>query len=324
VRRAAAAAIRDHGMGPRGAALVCGHTTEHAALERDLAALVGAEATLLFPTGFSANLAVLSSLAGPGTVVFSDALNHASIIDGSRLARQRGADVVVYRHADARDLEARLRTTAAPRKLVVTDAVFSMDGDLAPLPEIVAAAREHEALIVVDEAHALLVLGDGGGVARNAGVGELVDVRVGTLGKAIGSHGGFVATSARLRDHLLNHGRSFIYSTALPLPAVAAARAALATFRSERELSKRLRRHRETLGRRLDRELASAIVPIVLGEEARVLAAGDALLEAGFLVPGIRPPTVPPGTSRLRVTLSAGHTTAEVEALANALDALEP
>jgi len=320
VSDAVARAARTGGMGPRGAALICGYTHEHEALERELAALMGTETALLFPTGYAANLAVLTALAGPGTAVFSDERNHASIIDGCRMAGRRGAEVHVYRHADASHLEELLVVSPAPRKLVVTDTVFSMDGDVAPIADLVALRRRHGFLLVLDEAHALLVLGErGAGAAEAAGVEDEVDVRVGTLGKAIGAHGGFLAAGAAVREHVLNTGRSFIYSTSSPVPVVAGARAALEVFRAEPAIRERLGAHLRSLGAALGVEPESAIFKVVLGEEARALHAARDLLDRGLYVPAIRPPTVAPGSCRLRVTLSAAHTEDEVDRLIAAL-----
>jgi 8-amino-7-oxononanoate synthase len=320
VREAAAAAAMDCGMGHRGAALVCGHTTEHEALASELAAIKGTETALIFPTGYAANLTVLTALAGPGTTIFSDAMNHASIIDGCRLATARGAEIAVYDHADPAHLDRLLTACPTPRKLIVTDTVFSMDGDLAPLAELVEVKNRHGALLAIDEAHAMLVIGEhGGGVAEAAGVRDEVDVHVGTLGKAIGSHGGFAATSVRVREHLVNRGRPFIFSTALPLPVVAAARAALVVFRTEPALREKLREHMAALEAGLGLTSISAIFKVVLGDQDRALNAAERLIEQGYYVPAIRPPTVPPGTSRLRITLSAGHTTDEVQGLIRAL-----
>jgi 8-amino-7-oxononanoate synthase len=319
VRAAAADAAREVGMGPRGAALVCGYTTLHEELARELARLKGTEAALLFPTGYATNLSVLSALAGPGTEIYSDERNHASIIDGCRLAKAKGATVRVYRHADPAHLSSLLEESAAPRRLIVTDAVFSMDGDRAPLIDLVEVAERHGALVALDEAHALLVLGEeGGGLAEETGLADRVDLHVGTLGKALGSQGGFLAGSSRLVEHVVNHARPFIYSTALPVPAVAAARAAIDVFRSEPARRERLDAHRAALGAALEPS-GSAIFKVVLGTEDAALEASRRLLEQGYFVPGIRPPTVPPGTSRLRVTVSAGHTDEEVEGLLNAL-----
>jgi 8-amino-7-oxononanoate synthase len=311
------------GAGPRGSSLVCGYTKHHEALEAELATLMRTEFALLFPTGYAANLSVLTSLSDPDTAIFSDELNHASIIDGCRMARERGASVHVYRHADEEHLEELLGSSSALRKLIVTDAVFSMDGDLAPLPEIAAAKRRHDALLVVDEAHALLVLGEeGAGAAEEFGVAGDVDVRVGTLGKAIGAQGGFLAATRTIRDHVLNRGRPYIYSTSLPLPVVAAARKALEVFRENPDLRVSLETHRDTLARVIGRCSTSAIQKLVIGGEEEALAASERLLEGGWLVPAIRPPTVPRGTSRLRITLSAAHTAEELDGLVRSLASL--
>lgn len=321
VREAVAEASERVGMGPRGSALVCGYTTAHAALERELAELKGGQEGLLFPTGYAANMGVISSLGGPGVAIFSDALNHASIIDGCRLARRRGATLEVYEHGDMDALAELLAASDAERKLIVTDTVFSMDGDLAPLGRLAALKREHDALLVVDEAHGTLVFGEaGGGVAEHVGVEDDIDVHVGTLSKAVGALGGFAATSTKLRQWIFNRGRAFVFSTAQPVPVVEAARAAIRTAREEPEIRERLWARIEQLGARLGRELTSPIVPIVLGEEARALAASEKLLDEGFHVIAIRPPTVPPGTSRLRVALSAAHSADDVDRLADVLE----
>jgi 8-amino-7-oxononanoate synthase len=321
VCEAAAAAARERGMGPRAASLVCGYTDEHEALEADLARLKGTEAALLFPTGFMANLAALGATAGRDATIFSDELNHASIVDGCRLARAR---VEVYRHGDVEHLESLLAASTARRKVVVTDTVFSMEGDLAPLAEIVALRERHDFLLVTDEAHATLVFGPrGGGVAEALGVAWGVDLHVGTLSKAVGALGGYVASSARVRDLVLNTARPYVFTTALPAPVVAAARAALAVARRDAAIRERLWDRAGELGRALGRDLASPIAPIRIGDEARALAASRALLERGLHVTAIRPPTVPPGGSRLRVTVSAAHTARDVADLAEALRELD-
>ena len=347
VRRAAAAAAARFGMGSRGSPLVCGHSTLHERLERELAALKGAEAAALFPSGFAANTGVLAALAGrPDAAVFSDALNHASIVDGCRLAARGGADVRVFRHLDLADLERRLEGCDRPLKLVVTDSVFSMDGDLADLRGLAQLRARHGFLLMVDDAHGTLVLGGGagGGAAQAAGVESDVDLAVGTLSKAFGAQGGFVACSALLKRLLVSRARPYIFSTALPLPSVAAALAALGVARREgparrARLARNVRVLREALGT-LAPEGAlgnagagagggalewrdSPIVPVVVGSEETALSAAAGLRARGFHVPAIRPPTVAPGTCRLRVTLSAAHSEGEVRALAEALrDAL--
>jgi 8-amino-7-oxononanoate synthase len=321
VRGTVAEAARLRGNGPRGSPLVCGYTESHRALERELAELKGTEEALLFPTGFAANLAVLSALGGDGVTIFSDELNHASIIDGCRLARRRGAGLEVYPHADVEALDDRLAASGARRKLVVTDTVFSMDGDLAPLEELVAVKERHGAMLMVDEAHATLVFGEtGAGVAEQVGVSDRIEIQMGTLSKAVGALGGFVATSGKMKSWVLNRGRAYVYSTAPPVPVAEGARAGLRVGREEPSIRRRLWARVDQLGRRLGRDLPSPVVPVVLGDERRALAAAGALLERGFHVVAIRPPTVPPGTSRLRIALSAGHAESDVEALADALE----
>ena len=314
VRAAVAEAAERHGLGPRGSALVCGHTTHHEALAQELASFVNKPACLLFPTGFGANGGALGAVAGQGAAIFSDALNHASIIDGCRLTR---AQVQVYRHADVSHLETLLKATPASVRVVVTDAVFGMDGDLAPLRDIAALKQRHEFIWIVDEAHASLVFGPG--LAGHLGVEDAVDLHVGTLSKAFGAQGGFVATSERGRDLLVNTARTNIFSTALPLPVVAGVRAALRVGPARRAA---LWQRVAQLGHHLGRTLASPIAPILLGDETRTMAAARALLEAGHHVVGIRPPTVPEGTSRLRIALSSEHTPAQIDALAAALTSL--
>ncbi|MDX1631811.1 MAG: 8-amino-7-oxononanoate synthase [Thermoanaerobaculia bacterium] len=324
VREVVEGAVRRYGLGPRASALVCGHTREHRALEEELAELKETECALLFPTGFAANTAVLAALAGDReAAIFSDTLNHASIIDGCRMAARAGAELHVYRHGDVEHLARLLEGSDRPRKLIVTDSLFSMDGDLAPLVEIAEVKEAHGAWLVVDEAHATLVLGArGGGAAEALDVAEKVDVHVGTLSKAFGTQGGFVAGSRALRTWLLNMGRPFVFSTALPIPVVVAARAALRVRAGEPELVERLFRHLERFREGTGIPSDSPIVPVVLGTEEEALEAAERLFEEGLFVPAIRPPTVPVGTSRLRIALSAAHSEEEVERLIGAVNAL--
>lgn len=317
VRQAAALAASEVGMGPRGAALVCGHTVEHDALERELAALKGAEAALLFPTGFQANLAVLSSLGGPDVTFLSDRLNHASIIDGCRLGRP--AEVQVYDHCDVADLAARLQACHTRRKVIVSDSVFSMEGDAAPLSALADLAEEHGATLVIDEAHATLVRGPGGGgLAAELGVSDRVHFQVGTLSKAFGAQGGFVATSAAQRSWLLNVARPYIFTTALPVPVVVAARAALQVATRDDSLRSALAARGRQLGDRLAVSGDSPIFPLIVGDNREAVRRSEVLLDAGFHVPAIRPPTVPAGTARLRIALSAAHDAHDIDALADA------
>ena len=293
------------GTGSGAARLVVGSRPVHDALEAELAEWKGAEAALLFSSGYAANVGVLSALAGPGVRVLSDELNHASIIDGCRLSR---AEVCVYRHNDL-DHAAALLGEASGRAVVVTDAVFSMDGDEAPVAELAELCATHGALLVLDEAHAVL--------GPRCDVDPTALLRVGTLSKTLGALGGFVAGPRSLVELLVNRARSFVFSTALSPADAAAAQAALRVLRSAEgeALVARLRHNVE----RVAPGHASPIVPIVLGDEQAALAASAALLEQGLLVPAIRPPTVPEGTSRLRVALSAAHTDTEVDALVAAL-----
>jgi 8-amino-7-oxononanoate synthase len=295
------------GTGAGSARLIVGARPVHADLERELAAWKAMPRAALFPTGFATNLGVVTTFAGAGVLVCSDELNHASIVDGCRLAR---ADVAVYRHRDLDHLAALLRDRGGRRALVVTDTVFSMDGDVADVDAIVELCAREAALLVVDEAHA--VLGPDLDLPPDAEV-----LRVGTLSKTLGALGGFVAGPARSVELVENLARAYIFTTA-PTPAdAAAALAALAIVRSREgaDLVARLRAHVD----RLRPGHQSPIVPFVCGSESRALEAAAALLEDGLLVPAIRPPTVPAGTSRLRVTVSAAHTAAQIDHLLRAL-----
>ncbi|MDQ6782938.1 MAG: 8-amino-7-oxononanoate synthase [Actinomycetota bacterium] len=295
------------GAGTGSARLIVGSRPIHAELERALAEWRGTEAALVTPTGYQANLAVLSAF-GPGARIVSDELNHASIIDGARLAR---TDVGVYRHGDVDHADA-LVAQAGGRALVVTDSVFSMDGDVAPVTELSACCARRGALLVLDDAHAVLDVPDADP--------EAACIRVGTLSKALGALGGYVAGSRAVVDVLVNRARPFIFTTA-PAPApMAAALAAVEICRSPEgdALRGRLRHHVDAVrpGH------PSPIIPFVIGGEKAALAAAAKLVGAGLVVPAIRPPTVPVGTSRLRVALSAGHTDDQVAALTATLDCL--
>jgi 8-amino-7-oxononanoate synthase len=316
VRAAALAALERWGVGTGASRVVVGDTPSHQRLEARLAAFERAEAVLLFNTGFAANSGIIPALVGSGDAVFSDALNHASIVDGCRLSRAR---VVVYPHADVEALSRALGETSARRKLVVTDTVFSMDGDHAPLREILAACREQCAALMVDEAHATGVLGArGAGLCEELGLEDQVDLRMGTLSKAFGSMGAYVATSRAVADLLLNRARPFVFSTSLPAALCAAAEAAVDMVERDEALRARLWRNirrfaggLRTLG--LHAEPRSAIFPVILGEPERALEAARRCREHGLLVKAIRPPTVPEGTSRLRFCLSAAHTEGHID-----------
>jgi 8-amino-7-oxononanoate synthase len=323
---AAARAARELGCAAGGSRLISGNLALHEALERELAGFLGVEAALVFPSGYQANVGVIPALVGPGDAIVSDALVHASIIDGCRLSR---AAVHVFEHGDPAALEARLQALAGRhrRTLLVVDGVYSMDGDLAPLPELVAVARRHGALVLLDDAHGMGCLGTGGrGTAEQLGVDAAeLDAIVGTLGKALGSFGAFVAGSAALRELLVNSARSFIFTCALAPPQAAAARAALRLVAREPWRRERLAANAARLRARLeDRGVSTApsashIVPVRVGDNARTMAACEALLERGFYAQGIRHPSVPEGTARLRITPMATHTAAEIDALADAV-----
>ncbi|MEP6653162.1 MAG: 8-amino-7-oxononanoate synthase [Myxococcales bacterium] len=328
VRAAAHQSIDKSGSGSGASRLVTGETPYHRDLEVSLATYLGVEDVLLFPTGYQTNIGVLTALAGPNDLIVSDAANHASIIDGCRLSR---AQIAIYPHLDARAATAALANPSSfRRRILVTESVFSMDGDRAPLAELASATRAQGAVLVVDEAHALGVTGpDGRGVAADCGVTP--DVVVGTLGKAMGSHGGFAAGTALLRRILINRARPFIYSTAGPPSAAAAALAALALLRSPagQELRARaafLAGHARLCLRSAGIEVPGQdlILPLVIGEEGDALRVSQELLSRDLLVPAIRPPTVPAGTSRLRITISAAHTTQEVDRLVDALASALP
>jgi 8-amino-7-oxononanoate synthase len=327
--RAAARSARRYGTGAGASPLVSGHLPPHQRLEQALARWEDTEAALVFSSGFLANVAVLSSLVGREDAVFSDELNHASLIDGCRLSPAR---VHVYRHRDADHLHDLLRAegSGARRRLIVTDTVFSMDGDLAPLPDLMDLAERHDGLLLVDEAHATGVLGEHG-----RGVTELLPprgrfdperlIKIGTLSKALGSQGGFVCGPRLLRAWLVNHARPYLFSTALAPPAAAAARRAVAIVQEEPER----RRHLLALAVRLREQLQSSgcpensspcpIVPFVAGDARAAVALSEKLSERGLLVPAIRPPAVPDGTARLRISLTAGHTEEDIGRLIAAL-----
>lgn len=326
LRAAALAAAESAATWGAGASpLVSGWRGPHRELAEALARFEGAEAVALFPSGFAANLGTVAALVGPGDAVYLDRLNHACLVDGARLS---GASLRVYSHADADRLGRALARDRGRfrRVLIATDGVFSMDGDLAPLAEIADLADRFEAMLLVDEAHGTGVFGpDGRGAASECGVAGRVPVKVGTLSKALGSIGGFVAGSRRLVDWLVNQARPLIYSTALPPAAAGAALEALRIVEAEPWRRDRARQ----LGLRVGRALAAAghaveprnspIVPVVVGEPGRAVELADRLRGRGLIVPAIRPPTVPAGTARLRISLNAGHLDAEVDALIEAL-----
>lgn len=317
-------AIERHGLGPRGSPLICGYTTLHEELEQRIANWKGAASALLCPTGFAANLAVLGGLVDDETTVFSDELNHASIIDGCTLAKRSGARLEIYPHCDVDALDDRLDHCSTERAMVVTDSVFSMDGDLAPMSRLAEICERHDALWVIDEAHGSFVFGDNGrGLAASCGVTDDVDVHVGTLSKGAGGLGGFIATTESMRTMLLNLGRSYIYSTAAPLSVVGGLVAAIDVVESDGSLQEQLWANVERLGQGLGVELQSPIVPVVIGPEAEAMEASKYLFERGIDVTAIRPPTVRQGTSRLRITVSAAHRREDLEHLVEILEEID-
>jgi 8-amino-7-oxononanoate synthase len=331
-RRAAAdAAAGAYGCGPRGSALVCGYTDAHRALERALATMCETEACVLFPSGYAANATTLPAACGAeDCCIFSDALNHASIVDGCRLARQAGATVRTFAHGDYDALERALKTCGAKRAAVVSDSLFSMDGDYADVERLASLKRKYGFLLILDEAHATLVCGArGGGVAQARGRCADVDVHVGTLSKAVGAHGGFVACSREMKRFLVSRARGHMFSTALPAPVIAAALESLRVFADEPAIRAKLWRNVDRLNDALARSptlatmarpLVSPIGSIVIGAPEAALAASAELFTSRIPRPAIRPPTVPAGTCRLRVALSASHRDQDIDDLARALE----
>lgn len=317
VREAAAEAALRWGAGAGASRLISGNMEPHRKLERQLAAFKGHEAALLFGSGYLANTGVIAALAGQGQVVFSDELNHASIVDGCRLSR---AETFVYRHADLEHLAWGLREAGERAALIVSDGVFSMDGDVAPLAGLAELAGRHRCRLMVDEAHATGAVGPGGrGSVAAAGLGDEVDVVVGTLGKALGSYGAYVCADAETVDLLVNCARPFIFSTAPPPPAIGAAARSLALLEAEPERVERLQANAAILRDGLAAEGLAAgssrtqIVPVEVGEAEPTIDLCERLLDGGVFAQGIRPPTVPPGSSRLRFTVMATHSAADLE-----------
>jgi glycine C-acetyltransferase/8-amino-7-oxononanoate synthase len=323
VREAAADAAMRWGVGAGASRLVSGTMTAHRRLEERLADFKHTRAALLFGSGYLANIGVITTLAGAGEVVFSDELNHASIIDGCRLAR---AETFVYRHGDVEHLAWGMRQAEGRGSLVVTDAVFSMDGDVAPLAEIVELAHHHGVRVAVDEAHGTGCLGPGGrGAVAEAGVEDDVDVVIGTLSKALGAYGAFVACDQEMAQLLVNSARPFIFSTAPPPPAVAGALAALELLSEQPQRVDKLQANGDALRDELAREgfevagSTTQIVPLVIGDAKQAMRICELAIERGVFAQAIRPPTVPEGTSRLRLAVMASHTKAELREAAHVL-----
>jgi 8-amino-7-oxononanoate synthase len=317
VLNAASDALRRFGASTTASRLISGSTPLHRELEAELAAWKGTEAAILFSSGYLANLGTIGALAGPGDVIFCDRLNHASIIDAAFLSRAR---LIVYQHADPEHLADLMERYPGRRRLIVTDSVFSMDGDLAPLPELCDVADHWGAMLMVDEAHATGVIGPrGAGAVAHFGLRGEVPIVMGTLSKALGSVGGFVAGSRRLVEYLRNRARTFIFDTALPPSAVGAALAAMRIARVDEERRERLRRLTAVLWEELAAQgydllpADAAIIPIMVGNSEVALRLAAALRERGVWVPAIRPPSVPRGAARLRVSLMATHTEVHLE-----------
>ena len=317
VKQAAMTAIEQYGTGSGGARLTTGSHPLYEKLEQELALFKSTEAALVFNTGYMANVGIISAVVSRGDVIFSDELNHASIIDGCRLAK---GQTVVYRHADMAHLAEVLETTPCQKqRFIVTDGVFSMDGDIAPLDKIVALAEQYQAMVMVDDAHAVGVVGRGGrGTVDYFGLTGRVHIQVGTLSKSLAAEGGYVAGSQALIDYLVNKSRSFIFSTALSPGTVAAGYAALEELQARPELVDKLRDNADymrtalvTAGLQIDGAV-TPIIPIVVGEAAVAVEMAQQLKEQGLIVSAIRPPTVRPGASRLRLTVSAAHDKADL------------
>jgi len=325
--KAAAAAALQEGWGAGASPLICGYSRVHQQLETRLAEFEGTEAALVFGSGFAANMGTIAALVGAGDVVYLDAKNHASLWDGARVSR---ADVRVYDHGDYRQLERLLeRAGGYRRRLIVTDSLFSMDGDLAPLAELVELAHRYEAMLLVDEAHATGVFGTlGRGVAEHLGVEKEIPVRIGTLSKALGSMGGFVVGSGRLIEWLVQRARPYLFSTAPPPAMAAAAMAALQIVQQEPLRRRRLLESAEYVRTELRRQgwtlgpTVSQIIPVVVGRAELALAVSEALREHGLFVPPIRPPAVPKGQACLRISLCAGHRPSMIDALLSAFGQL--
>lgn len=314
-----------HGVGSGASHLINGHSSAHQNLELELAEFTGRDRALLFSTGYMANLGVISALCGRNDAVIEDKLNHASLIDAAILSR---ATLKRYRHNDVAHLDQTLTNSKGNRKLVVTDGVFSMDGDIAPMTELAAVAKQHQAWLMVDDAHGIGFLGEQGtGTLEQFNLSQQdVPVLMGTLGKALGTFGAFIAGSEELIETLIQNARTYIYTTALPPAVAAATRTSLGLIKTESwrrqhlaDLISTFRSGAEQLGLDL-MPSTTPIQPLQIGNAARAMAISEQLREKGFLISAIRPPTVPEGTSRLRITLTAGHSHQHIEALLAALE----
>lgn len=318
LRQAAMQAMERYGFGAGASRLVSGTSALHRALEDRLALFKGTEAVLVFNSGYAANTGIIPAIVGTGDLILSDSLNHASIVDGCRLSK---AQVKVYPHKDSAQVETLLKNNLqAKRKLIVTDGVFSMDGDIAPLPDLVYLSEKYGAILMVDDAHGTGVLGQTGkGTVEHFGLSGRVHIQMGTLGKALGSFGAYAAGSKELIDFLINSSRSFIYSTALPSSACAASLAAIDVLEQEPERRTRLWNNRNKFAKGL-RSIGistgaseTPIIPVLIGDSGRALKAAEKLFEYGVYATAIRPPTVPADAARIRTTVSAAHSDVDVD-----------
>lgn len=320
LKTAALAAVDAYGAGAGASRLVTGNHPLYETLERKIAALKGTDAALVFGSGYLANVGTIPALMGEGDLIVADALSHACMLSGAKLS---GAHVVLFKHNDIADLRSKLAAQRADWRncLVLTEGVFSMDGDLAPLPNVIAAARDHDCWVMTDDAHGLGVIGGGRGSAAHWGVAP--DIQMGTLSKAVGSYGGYVAASRAVVGLLINRARSLIYATALPPAVVAASIAGIDIVASEPALGAKALAHARAFASSLDLAAPqSTIVPLIAGPSSAALEASWKLEQLGFLVTAIRPPTVPEGTARLRVTFSSAHRDGDVARLADAVRSL--
>lgn len=317
LKEAAINAINDYGVGSGGSRLTTGSYDLHKKLEEKIADFKGTEASLVFNTGYMANVGIISALCDRKWVIFSDKYNHASIVDGCLLS---GAKLVRYKHCDMNDLERKISMFKGDNNLIVTDGVFSMDGDVAPLPDIVKLAKEYGIIIMVDDAHGIGVLGqNGSGTMSYFNVNEDIDIHVGTLSKAVGSVGGYVAGRKDLIHYLQNFSRSFVFATALPPSSIAVSLKAIEIIINEKnkrkyliELSNWFKERLKIYGFNIPNTI-TPIIPVIVGEAKKTVQLSESLLEEGIYVPAIRPPTVPNGTSRLRISLMATHTYNDLE-----------
>ncbi|PKM94645.1 MAG: 8-amino-7-oxononanoate synthase [Firmicutes bacterium HGW-Firmicutes-1] len=317
LKETAIKAIQKYGVGSGGSRLTTGSYDLHKELERKIAEFKGTEASIVFNTGYMANVGTINAITDRDWVIFSDRLNHASIVDGSRLS---GAELIRYKHCDMDDLVQKIKKYKKDKCLLVTDGVFSMDGDIAPLPDLVEIAEKYSIMTMVDDAHATGILGkNGAGTPEYFGLENQIDVHMGTLSKAIASEGGYVAGKQILIDYLINHARSFIYSTALAPASIAVSINAIEIMKQEPERRIALLKFSDYFQNKLDlsgfeiKKSSTAIIPIMIGGAEKAAMFSQLLFEEGIYVPAIRPPTVPTGTSRLRVSLMATHTKEDLD-----------